>query len=95
MFLNLAELGNFFFRKVCNDVGATSNIHIGFIRNYVEDKWERFDSGSMDNFVFTWNPGYPANRVYLQMKCIHDDNFGTVFDYYADYKKNFICQYFD
>ena len=69
-------------------------MHIGFVRNYIEDKWERLDSGSMDNFVLTWYPGYPVNRVYRQMSCRNEDNFGTVWDHYADYKVSFICQYY-
>ena len=70
-------------------------MHTGFVRNYIEDNWERLDSGSMENFVFTWHPNYPKNRVYLQMSCRNDGNFGTVWDNYADYKVSFICQYFD
>jgi len=84
-------------KQICNDVGATPTdtyIHIGFIRDYVEDNWKRFDSGSMDNFIFDWHPSYPKNRVYLQMSCRNDGNFGTVWDNYADYKCKFVCQYY-
>jgi len=79
-------------RKVCNKVGATAYVHIGFLRDD-KNAWKRFDSGSMENFDFNWYPGYPKNLKYLQMSCGSSDNFGTVWDYKTNYEQYFICQY--
>ena len=88
------EFVNLCFRTVCNHVGATTYVHIGFLRDDSENTWKRFDdSGSMEDFVFNWHPKYPKNLKYLQMSCRRDAHYGTVWDYKTDYTQFFICQY--
>ena len=79
---------------MCNEVGAKTDVHIGFSRSNPENRWKRMDSYSVENFSFEWHQGHPKNDDFLQLRCIKNSQFGKVWDYIENSNYYFICQYY-